>query len=59
MDRMGHAQLTTTQKFLHALPDADAKNLDALDRTRSPHGTPAAVRTPTPTHPRHAHGDDS
>jgi site-specific recombinase XerD len=25
MDRMGHAQITTTQKYLHALPDADAK----------------------------------
>jgi integrase len=29
MDRMGHAQITTTQKYLHTLPDADAKNLDA------------------------------
>jgi hypothetical protein len=34
MDRMGHAQITTTQKYLHALPDADAKNLDALNRVR-------------------------
>jgi len=33
MDRMGHAQITT-QKYLHALPDADAKNLDALNRIR-------------------------
>ena len=39
MDRMGHAQITTTQKYLHALPDADQKNLDALSRIRSPgHG---------------------
>ena len=38
MDRMGHAQITTTQKYLHALPDADAKNLDALNRTRGQHG---------------------
>lgn len=37
MDRMGHAQITTTQKYLHALPDADAKNLDALNRMRSGH----------------------
>jgi len=35
MDRMGHAQITTTQKYLHALPDADQKNLTALDRIRS------------------------
>ena len=34
MDRMGHAQITTTQKYLHALPDADAKNLDAFNRIR-------------------------
>ena len=32
---MGHAQITTTQKYLHTLPDADAKNLDALDRIRA------------------------
>ena len=34
MDRMGHAQITTTQKYLHALPDADQKNLNALNRIR-------------------------
>ncbi len=34
MDRMGHAQITTTQRYLHALPDADQKNLDALNRIR-------------------------
>jgi integrase len=32
MDRMGHAQIQTTQKYLHALPDADQKNLEALER---------------------------
>ena len=32
MDRMGHAQIQTTQKYLHALPDADQKNLDAFSR---------------------------
>jgi site-specific recombinase XerD len=35
MDRMGHAQITTTQKYLHALPDADTKNLNALHRIRN------------------------
>ena len=34
MDRMGHSQITTTQKYLHTLPDADQKNLAALDRVR-------------------------
>jgi site-specific recombinase XerD len=33
VDRMGHAQIMTTQKYLHALPDADEKNLAAFDRT--------------------------
>jgi integrase len=42
MDRMGHAQITTTQKYLHALPDADQKNLTALDRIRRPHNHPPA-----------------
>lgn len=38
MDRMGHAQIQTTQKYLHGLPDADQKNLDALTRTQSTSG---------------------
>ena len=36
MDRMGHAQITTTQKYLHTLPDADTKNLTALNLIRKP-----------------------
>ena len=36
MDRMGHAQIQTTQKYLHAPADADQKNLSALDRIRNP-----------------------
>jgi integrase len=35
MDRMGHAQLATTQRYLHTLPDADDRALDAFQRTRS------------------------
>ena len=35
MERMGHAQIQTTQKYLHTLPGADQKNLDALDRASS------------------------
>ena len=34
MDRMGHAQIMTTQKYLHSLPEADQKNLDALSRMK-------------------------
>jgi integrase len=33
MDRTGHNLIRTTQKYLHSLPDADQKNLDALNRT--------------------------
>jgi integrase len=36
MDRMGHAQITTTQKYLHSMPEADTKNLTALNRIRDP-----------------------
>ena len=45
MDRMGHAQITTTQKYLHALPDADQKNLDALNRIRGREPQPTADAT--------------
>jgi integrase len=34
MDRMGHHVTQMTQKYLHTLPDADQKNLDALKRVR-------------------------
>jgi len=44
MDRMGHAQITTTQKYLHALPTP-------TPRTSTP-STASAARTPeTPTAP--------
>jgi hypothetical protein len=32
MDRMGYAQIQTTQKYLHTLPDTDQKNHDTLMR---------------------------
>jgi integrase len=32
MDRLGHAQIQTTQKYLHSLPETDQKNLDAFER---------------------------
>ena len=32
MDRMGHTQIQTTQKYLHTLPDTDRRNLDAFTR---------------------------
>jgi integrase len=36
MERMGHAQIQTTQKYLHTLPETDQKNLDALSRIAGP-----------------------
>lgn len=32
MERMGHSQIQTTQRYLHALPETDQKNLDAFER---------------------------
>ncbi|MGQ0847296.1 MAG: tyrosine-type recombinase/integrase [Sporichthyaceae bacterium] len=35
MDRMGHSQIQTTQKYLHSLPDADDRAMTAFQRTRN------------------------
>lgn len=35
MDRMGHAQIMTTQKYLHTLPDADDRALAAFEAIRT------------------------
>jgi len=59
MDRMGHAQITTTQKYLHSLPDADAKNLDALNRARGQHGDLGSGEHPNTAPPTHPHGDNT
>jgi len=37
MDRMGHAQIMTTQKYLHTLPDADDRALAAFEAVRRRH----------------------
>jgi integrase len=34
-ERLGHASIATTQKYLHTLPDADDSALDAFTRIRS------------------------
>jgi len=49
MERMGHAQIQNTQKYLHTLPQADQKNLEALNRiTRTATSNPPGPRSPTP-----------
>ncbi|MDO8108320.1 tyrosine-type recombinase/integrase [Isoptericola sp. b441] len=35
MERMGHAQIMTTQKYLHTLPDADQRALAAFEAIRT------------------------
>jgi len=45
MDRLGHAHIQTTEKYLHAPADADQKNLTALDRIRN--GTTAPPPEPS------------
>jgi integrase len=42
-ERMGHASITTTEKYLHSLPGADAAAVNILDGVLRPtrHGDPA------------------
>jgi integrase len=55
MERMGHAQMQTTQKYLHTLPEADRKNLDALARARQRHQpTPETDPSLNPTRAKRA-----
>jgi len=39
MDRLGHSQIATAQRYLHALADADDTALEAFQRTRDRHRT--------------------
>lgn len=34
MERMGHSQITTTQRYLHTLSEADEQALAAFERVR-------------------------
>ncbi len=36
MDRLGHSQLSTTQQYLHTLPNTDDTALQALEKVRRP-----------------------
>ena len=40
-ERLGHASISTTEKYLHSLPTADETALDALTRIRNPPARPA------------------
>jgi integrase len=35
-ERLGHASIATTERYLHSLPTADETALDALSRIRQP-----------------------
>jgi integrase len=43
MERMGHSQLLTAQRYLHTMPDADEQALAAFERIRSRHLPKSAV----------------
>jgi len=43
-ERLGHGSITTTEKYLHTLPDAGKTALNALDKIR----TPITAPPPTP-----------
>jgi integrase len=40
-ERLGHASITTTEKYLHTLPTADQAALAAMDKIRTPRDRPA------------------
>lgn len=42
-ERLGHASITTTEKYLHTLPDEDDTALDAFDKIRN-RSKPASIR---------------
>ena len=44
MDRLGHAQITTTQRYLHTLPESDDQALIAFSRIRNRTGNPQTRR---------------
>ena len=53
MDRMGHAQDHHHPEVPPHPPDADAKNLEALNKTRARHGSAGSSQHPDTGQPRH------
>ncbi len=49
MDRLGHTQISTTQRYLHALDSADDTALEAFRRTRDRHLSSRPEPNPNPT----------
>jgi integrase len=48
MDRLGHTQISTTQRYLHTLPNTDDAALTALARVRAASPSPPACPKPPP-----------
>lgn len=44
-ERLGHASIMTTQRYLHTLPDADETAVEAFSRIRN-RDTKTSSRTP-------------
>ena len=45
-ERLGHASIVTTQRYLHTLPDADETAVEAFTQIRNRSRKPAVVRRP-------------
>ncbi|MDX6296081.1 MAG: hypothetical protein QOH50_5411 [Kribbellaceae bacterium] len=43
-ERLGHLKISTTERYLHSLPNADETALDALDKIRNGQGEQGGVK---------------
>jgi hypothetical protein len=43
-DRLGHGSITTTEKYLHTLPDADESAVEAFSRVRNRGATSTSTK---------------
>ena len=58
-ERLGHGSITTTEKYLHTLPDAGRAALSALDNVRTPTTRPTTPEVGAPTMTSRAAGAEA